>query len=156
MATRLPRVLTRRYAETAAERQKLQERLGQVEAELSALSLAIRLVAPDWKPPKAVLRPRRPSVLPRGAVSEACLQILRQRQELSTPELAELVAARHRLTFKTREAKDDFGCCVLTALRRYEKQGLLEGLGKRGSTKALSWRIRVGANGRMKPLERAA
>ena len=156
MATRLPRILSRRYAESAQERDALKERLHQVETELSALSLAIKLVEPSWLPPKAISRPRRESLLPRGAVSEACLQILRQRQELSTPELTELIAGRHRVTFKTRKSRDDFGSCVLTALRRYEKQGLLESIGKRGTTKALSWRIKVSPNGRLKPLEKVA
>jgi len=156
MAPRLPRILTRRYAESAQERDTLKARLQQVETELAALSLAITLVAPGWAPPKAVSGPRRPSLLPRGAVSESCLQILRQRQELSTPELTELIAARHRVTFRTKQSRDDFGCCVLTALRRYEKQGLLESIGKRGTTKALLWRISTGANGRIRPVERAA
>src|ERR1700687_5765297 len=121
MASRLPRILPRRYAESSREREPLKARLQQVETELSALSLAIKLLAPGWAAPKAVSGPRRQSQLPRGAVSECCLQILRQRHELSTPELTELIAARHRVTFKTKQSRDDFGCCVLTALRRYEK-----------------------------------
>jgi len=156
MATKIPRSLTRRYTEAAQERDALKARLLRLDNELAALAYAINVVSPEWAAPKAVSQPRRASLLPRGAIAEACLQILRQRQELSTPELTELIAARYRVTFRSRQTQETFASGVVMALRRYEKVGLVQSIGKDSRTKALHWRIRTDANGRIKPLEKAA
>ena len=68
MAPRLPVSLTRKRNELAHERQALKARLVAVETELQALDYALKIVSPDWKPPKRTPQPLRKTLLPRGTV----------------------------------------------------------------------------------------
>jgi len=156
MATRLPRALTRKRAELAFERQTLKNRLTDVERELAALDYALKVAAPGWAPPKKVSRPARAGLVPRGGIAPACLQLLRQRGELSTPELAKLAAARFRLSFGSKKAEQSFASTVTMALRRYERQGIAEVTGRDGRTGAIRWRLRTGADGRVTLAGKAA
>lgn len=156
MVVRLPRSLTRKRAELAFERQQLRLRLVEVEQALSALDYSIKVVAPSWTPPRKVSAPAKKTLLPRGSVAKACLQFLRQRQELSTPELVQLVAAKHHLTFSDRRAEQDFASSVAMALRRYERQGVLQVVGKDERTGALRWRVAPLPDGRLVVVPQAA
>jgi len=149
MATRIPTSLTRKRNELARERQNLKVRLAAVEAELQALDYALRVVSPEWVPPKRIPRHLRKTLLPRGTVAQACLQLLRQREELTTPELAQLIARQHRLTFAGKKAEEDFASGVAMALRRYQRQGIVEVTGENKTTRALRWRLNTGADGRL-------
>ena len=149
MAPRLPRSLTRKRDELARERQGLRSRLTEVDAELQALDYALQVVSPTWVPPKRIPRQLRKTLLPRGTVAQACLQFLRQREELTTPELAQLIARQHRLTFASKAAEEDFASGAGMALRRYQRQGILDVTDKNKTTQALRWRLNTGADGRL-------
>ena len=155
--TRIPRSLTKKYAELAIERQHLKTRLAEVETELAAVVYSLKVVSPDWKPPKVLPRAqKRITPLPRGKVATACLEALRRKNEMTTPELTQLIAMQNRLTFPDRQAELDFASSVAMALRRYERQGLVDVIGKDERTGAIRWRLRVGADGRLSVLVRAA
>lgn len=156
MVTRLPKVLTRKHAELAFERQQLQARLVEVEKELAALDFSIRVVSPTWAPPKRATRPKRKALLPHGAVSTGCLQLLRQQRELDTPELTRLIAARHRVAFASRQSELDFASSVAMALRRHERRGLVAIVGKDDRTGALRWRLNIDAEGRLTMVAQSA
>ena len=156
MAPRLPRSLTRKRDELARERQGLRARLTEVDAELQALDYALRVVSPGWVPPKRIPRQLRKTLLPRGTVAHACLQFLRQRGELTTPELAQLIARQHRLTFASKEAEEDFASGVAMALRRYQRQGIVDVTDKNKTTQALRWRLKTDADGRLAVVGKAA
>lgn len=85
---RVPRSLTKKYAELARERKNLKARLAEVESELTAVVYALKLVSPGWTAPKALPRSqKRVTALPRGGVATACLEALRRQNEMTTPEL---------------------------------------------------------------------
>jgi hypothetical protein len=149
VVAKLPRTLTRRRAELAYERQQLKDRLSVVERELESLDYSLRVVSPSWMPPKRVTPPAKPTLLPRGAVARGCLQLLRQREELATPELASLIAANHQLAFASRRAEEDFASSVAVALRRHERAGLVRAVSKDDRTGALRWRLNTGTDGRL-------
>ena len=153
---RTPRPLKGRRAELAYERVQLLKRLAQVDKEMAALDYALRILDADWTPPARVTKPGQPTLLPRGAVAEACLQFLRQHVELWTPDLAKLIAERYKLTFKDKRADQDFASSVAMALRRYERRGLLEVIDKDPRTLALKWRLRMGPDGRLSLVRRVA
>lgn len=155
--TRVPRSLTKKYVDLARERQALKARLADVETGLAAVAYALKVVDPEWKAPKALPRPqKRITGLPRGKVAAGCLEALRRQGELSTPELVRLIAAQNRLTFADKQAEQDFASSVAMALRRYERQGLVEEIGRDERTGALRWRLRTGADGRLSVVARAA
>ena len=156
MLTRTPRALTDKRAELAYERAELARRSAQLDAEIDALDYALRVVEPSWQPPRHIRKPAKQTRLPRGAVAQGCLQYLRQHTELWTPDLAKLIAERYRLTFADKRAEQDFASSVAMALRRYERQGLLEVIDKDPHTLALKWRLRVGADGRLALVRSAA
>ena len=115
------------------------------------------MVEPGWKAPKTLPRlQKRVTALPWGKVATGCLEALRRQSEMSPPELACLIAAQNRLTFVDKKAEQDFASSVAMALRRYERQGLVEEVGKDERTGALRWRLRTGADGRLSVLPRAA
>lgn len=89
-------------------------------------------------------------------LATACLEALRRQSEMSTPDLVRLIAAQNRLRFVDKKAEQDFASSVATALRRYERQGLVEEVGKDVRTGALRWRLRIGVAGRLSVLPRAA
>ena len=153
---RTPRLLKERRAELAYERVHLLKRMAEVDKELGALDYSLRIIDADWTPPARATKPAQPTLLPRGAVAEACLQFLRQHAELWTPELAKLISSRYQLTFADKRADQDFASSVAMALRRYERQGLLEVVDKDPRTLALKWRLRTGPDGRLSLLRRVA
>lgn len=86
-------------------------------------------------------------------VATACLDALRRQSDMSTPERACLIAAQNRLTFVDKNAEQDFASSVAMALRRYERQGLVEEVGTEERT--LRWRLRTCADGRLNLVARA-
>lgn len=155
MTSLVLRKLQCRHMELSIERADLLTRLGTLDQELSALEHSIGIVDPTWTPPKKLRRPAKGTRLPRGAVTQTCLELLRQRGPLWTHELAELVAARYRLTFDDRRAKLDFASAVAMAMRRYERRGLLDVLEKDQKSAALRWSLRREVFGNVVPLRAA-
>lgn len=152
---RLPRSLTQKYTALARERADLKARLTAVEAELTSVAYALKVIDPAWTPPARLPRRQtRITGLPRGAVAGACLELLRRSAELSTPEIAARIAMQHRLKFADSQAELDFASSVAMALRRYERQGLVEVIGKDERTGALRWRLRVTSEGRLSVVPR--
>jgi len=76
--------------------------------------------------------------------------------ELSTPELVTLLVAQHRLTFGTPQLEKSFRSSVVTSLRRYERQGLVEASGKEDGSRALRWRLHTNADGRLNVVKKVA
>ncbi len=142
MKVRLPRSLTGTHNALAYERQQLLIRLDQVDEELRGLVYSIRLIDPAWKPRKKPFKPVKPGRLPRGSIARACLKLLRAHPGIHTPELANHVAAECNVELKTTQEIEDFGSAVAMAMRRYERKGLVEIVGKNVTTGALRWRIR--------------
>lgn len=156
MPVRTPRRLKQKRAELAYERVQLTKRLAQIDTEVGAIDYALRVLDPAWKPPRNVARPSSPTLLPRGAVAQACLQHLRQHGAQWTPDIARRIAAEHKLALKDKRAEEHFGSSVAMALRRYERQGLVEAVETNPHTQALRWRLRAGADGRLAPVRKAA
>lgn len=156
MTNRTPRALKDRRAEMAFERAQLARRMAALDDEIDALDYALRVLDPDWQPPRRISKPVRQTLLPRGAVAQACLQYLRQSDALWTAEVARLIAQRFRLVFEDKRAEQDFASSVAMALRRYERKGLLEIVDKDARTTALKWRLRAGTDGRVELLRRVA
>jgi hypothetical protein len=147
---RLPRSLTSKYLDLARERESLRVRLAEVDAGLSSVVYALRVLDPAWAPPKVLpRRQKRITQLPRGAVASGCLELLRRHGELSTPALGRHLAVQHRLRLQDKAAEADFASSVAMALRRYERQGVVEVVGKDARTGALRWRLRTDCNGRL-------
>ena len=130
--------------------------MAEVDWQLAALEYAIRVISPGWEPVQLSRRPPGPGVLPKGSLAKTCLQVLREKRELSTPELVALVAERWRVTFSTKELELRFAARVVTALRRFERSGLLQEVGKDRSTQAIRWRLRIDAEGRLSFVKKAA
>ena len=86
-----------------------------------------------------------PNALPRGLVGDACLQILHQHQELTTREVAELIAGRFGLAFQGNAALRTFVLTVSQALRRHAQKGVLEIASKDAASGAIRWRAKSGA-----------
>ena len=149
MSTPTQRILQGKRAELVFERVQLAKRLAEVEEEVAALDYAIGVIEPGWKPPQRISKPCAPTRLPRGAVAQSCLLYLRSHGELWTRELAKLISDRYRLAFTSTRDEQDFASGVAMALRRYERQGLLEVVGKDDRTSALKWRLRLGPDGRL-------
>lgn len=156
MAQRIPRTLTAKRAALAFERTQLKARLSQIETELQALDFALKVVSPTWAPPKRVSRPQKRTLLPRGQVASTCLQLLRKHGEMPTPELARVIATQFSLKFADKAAEQDFASSVAMALRRYQRQGIVEVVGKDEKTGALRWSLCRGEDGRLLILARAA
>ena len=153
----IPRPLTAKYNALATERQQLKARLVELETELCAVTYALKVVSPGWVPPKAVKRAyRRSTALPKGKLATTCLELLRRRTELSTPELTKLVAAQNKLTFDTKESEKSFASSVVTSLRRCEKQGLVQAVATEAHSKAILWRLCTNADGRLNVVRKAA
>jgi len=150
LMARMPRSLTQKYTTLAHERADLKARLAAVEAELTSVGYALKVIDPSWAPPaKLPRRQKRVTGLPRGAVAGACLEVLRRSPELSTPEIAARIAMQHRLRFADSQAELDFASSVAMALRRYERQGLVEVVGKDERSGALRWRLKLTGAGRL-------
>lgn len=142
-APRAPRQLTDKYEELLRERAAAVSRIEELDRELDYLDYSLRLLAPDWSPPEKPAKKLKVSRLPRGVLSRDCLHFLKSDGELWTPELVTRLAQRHRLSFAKREEEQDFASAVAMALRRYERQGALEVVGKDAKTQALRWRLRT-------------
>jgi len=142
MATsRLPRQLTSKYNELLRERAEGVARLKELDQELASLEYSLRLLAPEWRPPARPAKKLKPSRLPYGVLARDCLNFLKCDGELWTPELVARLAQRHRLAFPGRKEEQDFASAVAMALRRYERQGVLEVVEKDSKTQALRWRL---------------
>ena len=102
MSTRTPTALKEKRAEMAYERAQLAKRMAQLDVEVDALDYALRVIDPEWVPPRRISKPGRQTLLPRGAVAQLCLQCLRQHAALWTPELAKLIATRFKLVFEDK------------------------------------------------------
>ena len=153
----IPRSLTAKFNALATERAQLKTRLAELETEVSAVAYALKVISPDWVPPKVLKRTyNRSTALGKGKLSASCLELLRRKQELSTPELTRLLVAHNRLTFDTPKAETSFASSVVTSLRRYERQGLVEVSGKEPHSKALRWRLRTDADGRLNVVRKVA
>ncbi len=156
MTTRTPRKLKQRRVELAYERQALHSRLAEVDHELASLDYALRVLDPEWSPPKKVAKPTKRGPLPRGAVAADCLRFLRQRESLWTPELVTLIRHSHKLAFTTRKQADDFASSVTMALRRYERAGALEAVEQDKKTRAIRWRLCKDGEGKLLALSKVA
>lgn len=141
-ASRIPRQLTKKYNDLLREKLETVARLKELDRELEALAYSLRVLSPNWVPPTKAPKKQGRSRLPHGAVGRGCLQALRAHGELWTPELVMQLAQRHRVTFRSRSEEEDFASAVAMALRRYERQGLLEVTAKNAKTQALRWRLR--------------
>jgi hypothetical protein len=142
MRSRAPRTLTNKRNALAYEREQLKTRIVEVGKEIAAIDYTLRLLEPNWSPPKKTFRPGRSPRLPRGVVQRTVLQLLRSQPDIDTTTLAELTAKRCNLPLPTKEARQSFASTVAMTLRRYERRGLLEITGKDSSTGAIHWRIR--------------
>lgn len=143
-ASRVPHQLTDKYEALLRERTAALSRIEVLDRELDYLDYSLRLLAPDWSPAAKPAKKLKVSRLPRGVLSRDCLHLLKAEGELWTPELVSRLAQRHRLTFAKREEEQDFASAVAMALRRYERQGVLEVSDKDAKSQALRWRLRVG------------
>ena len=153
----IPRSLSAKYNALATERVQLKARLIELDTELAAVSYALKVISPGWVPPKTLKRAyRRSTSLPAGKLSTSCLGLLRRKAELSTPELVRLLIAQHRLTFGTPQLEKSFSSSVVTSMRRYERQGLVEASGKEDGSRALRWRLRLSAEGRLNVVKKVA
>lgn len=149
MSTKLPSALTDKRASLARERAELLARLEEIEGELGALDYALRVLDAEWAPASKPSRKLRQPLLPRGAVARHCLELLRKNGPMSSPAIADTIAAIYGLVFETRKARQDFASSVTMALRRYERQGLLEVTDTDPRTQAAMWRLRLGEGGRI-------
>ncbi|GEM_PF-3349368 len=140
-ASRVPHQLTDKYEELLRERTERLARIEELDRELVFLDYSMRLLDPEWAPPALPAKKLKPSRLPRGVLSRDCLHFLKSDGELWTNELVARLAQRHRLTLTKREDEQDFASAVAMALRRYERQGVLEVVGKDAKTQALRWRL---------------
>jgi hypothetical protein len=142
--SRIPHQLTDKYTELFRERSGCLARIEELDRELVSLDYSLRLLAPDWAPPAKAPKKLKPSRLPYGVLSRDCLHFLKRDGDLWTPELVARLAQRHRLTFVDRKDEEDFGSAVAMALRRYERQGVLQVVQKNSKTQALCWRLCMG------------
>lgn len=136
----LPRTLTRKRAELAAERDALDKRLAEVENQIAALDFALQTLAPSWVPPPSRRAPRRTSVLPRGLITSQALRLLRNGRELSTSEIATQLAREHGISLSTKRDGQRLASAVAMALRRYEQLGVVTATGRAKNGGALVWR----------------
>lgn len=142
--SRLPHQLTDKYEALLHERACALSRIEELDRELVSLDYSLRLLDPDWAPAARPTKKLKSSRLPRGVLSRDCLHFLKAERELWTPELVCRLVERHRLTVATREEEQDFASGVAMALRRYERQGVVEVVGKDAKTQALRWRLHMG------------
>jgi hypothetical protein len=148
MATRIPTSLTRRHADLAFERRQLEIRARDVESELKALEYSLRVIDPNWQPALRLrMRPAK-SRFPRGVIGRSCLQILSQGQAINSTDLASLVAERCGVKFAAKNDRLTFASAVTLAVRRYQRRGLVEELGRRAINEPILWQIRR-VNGRL-------
>lgn len=153
MVARLPRVLVQHRSALAAERARLLARVAELDVEIAAVDEAIFVIKPDWQPPKKVATVPKAPRLPRGAVSQAALMLLRQRLLATTAEIAEEVARRHGVRLATTREKQDFASAVAMALRRFERRGLVSVVDQDATTGCLTWRINLDEEGRLTIVE---
>lgn len=142
MSSLVLRKLQSRHMELSIERADLLTRLAETDRKLTALEQSIVLVDPAWEPPQKLRKPAKGTRLPRGAVAQSCLALLRQNGPMWTHELAPLIAARYKVQFDSRRAELDFASAVAMALRRYERRGLVDVLQRDEKTAALRWALR--------------
>jgi hypothetical protein len=140
MAIRLPKALTRKRNELAYELAQAATSQARLREELRAVDYTLKLLDPQWRPPRKPHKPAARRVLEHGQIARTCLEILRVMPGISTPELADQVAEECEVTFKTPVAREDFASSVAMALRRYQRKGLLEVVGEHPRTGALKWR----------------
>jgi hypothetical protein len=143
-ASRAPHQLTDKYEELLRERTEALARIEELDRELHYLDYSLRLLSPDWAPAARPVKKLKASRLPRGVLSRDCLHLLKTDGELWTRELVSRLAQRHHLKFTRREEEEDFASAVAMALRRYERQGVLEVVAKDAKTQALRWRLHLG------------
>jgi hypothetical protein len=148
VATRIPASLTRKHADLALERRELDIRSRDVDSELKAIEYSIRVIDPNWQPALRLRRRRTKSRFPRGTVGKSCLQILSQGQAIDSTELASLVAAHCGVKFASKGDRLTFASAVTLAVRRYQRRGLVEELGRRAINEPILWQIRR-VNGRL-------
>lgn len=154
MKPRLPTPLTSTYNALAYEQTQLEARLAQVREDMMGLAASIRLIDPNWKPKRAH-KPVKTRGLGHGAISRVTLKQVRLNPGASTQELSARVAADCGLQLMTMREREDFASAVAMCLRRYERRGILEVVGKNDRTKALRWRVRSVEELRVRPLLRA-
>jgi hypothetical protein len=140
-ASRIPHQLTDKYNELLSERTTCLARIEQLDRELVSLDYSLRLLDQEWAPDARPAKNLKPSRLPYGVLSRDCLHFLKRDGDLWTPELVARLAQRHHVTFTGRKDEEDFASAVAMALRRYERQGLLEVVQKDAKTRALRWRL---------------
>jgi hypothetical protein len=143
-ASRVPHQLTDKYEALLNERTAAVARIEELDRELHYLDYSLQLVSPDWAPAARPVKKLKASRLPRGVLSRECLHLLKTDGELWTRELVSRLAERHHLKFAKREEQEDFASAVAMALRRYERQGVLEVVTKDAKTQALRWRLQLG------------
>jgi hypothetical protein len=147
--SRTPTILTDKRAELAYERTQLVSRISDLDKHIEALDYALQVVDPNWVPSNKIKRPMRKPRLPRGALSQNCLSLLRRHGALWTTELTKMIGEQFKLKFDDRKAELSFASSVAVALRRYEGQGVVEITERDEHTRGLKWRLRTGEDGRL-------
>ena len=151
---RLPRALTTKRNELAAERKRLlagvevpaqgpDDRMRQIEGELQALDFALTLISQDWTPPDVSgRRAPRKTLIPRGDLSRLLLLLLRECGPQTTRQLAVQVAERHQLHLD-RRLYQSLANAIATRMCCYQERGLVEARSAQARSRAVAWSIRT-------------
>jgi len=124
------------------ERQDLEKRLSEITVEIGAVDYAMKVIDPDYVAPTApAKRPSATSRLPVGTISQSCLEYLRDRYEAYTGEITESIKKAYGVELKTHKERHAFGAPVATALRRYQRKGIVELVGRNKRTREFKWRL---------------
>jgi hypothetical protein len=157
MRIRIPVPLAKQRNSLHRERLDIEKRLAQVARELESLDYAIKIISPGWKPPSSP--PRRaltPSRLPHGTIAENCLEFLRDHHEGDTSQITTSIKKRYDVQLKSKREEQDFASAVATALRRYQRKGVVEIAGRHMRTGTLRWRLCTTTTGALRIVRKVA
>ena len=157
MPARIPKSLKQKRNELTGERQNLVKAIQKIDREIRTLDYAIKLIAPDWQPPKGLHRTYKANKFRRGVITKACLEVIvHLKDQFETRELARRAAKICKAKFESKAAEESFLSAVAVAARRLEKIGALEECGQIKRTRAILWRTRLDSRGWLGPLKAAA
>jgi hypothetical protein len=142
MTIRIPTALSRRHTDLSLERRQLEVRSRDIEFELKALEYSLRVVNPNWRPQKRFRARPAKRRFQKGVIGKSCLQILSRGEAIDSTELARLVAECCGAKFAGKSDRLTFASAVTLAVRRYQRRGLVEELGRRAINEPILWRIR--------------
>jgi hypothetical protein len=124
------------------ERQDLEKRLSEIAAEIGAVDYAMKVIDPDYVAPSSpAKRPSAASRLPVGTISQSCLEYLRDRDEAYTGEITASIKKAYGVVLTTLKERQAFAAPVATALRRYQRKGIVEVVGRNKRTGEFKWRL---------------